>query len=367
MSKLFKKIIVLIAIMLLVIGVKVYAATPTLADIANKFNNSSIVETYASAGGSVVATSDADSLNIKTDVGGQVEDIEFLLEGNILYIEIDQADEAAIGKAYMAQHVTDIIGQLHGYAEGEVLTTINSDEVTNYTVANEGFELENISETKVKIKNDITKKIPLIDVSDKYIEVSDLEELKEFIAGDGTAEKSKGNVWFNKSGNNGENTLLVAEKNELTENSYNSILSIIEVMFDSSKAVDYFKTNYPGISNEDKEFTGFKIEINPIKTEFEEELIPSDSGYKFARITINKSLVNSVIEGVAEENEEVLDFEEMEDLDIDNEEQQTSEKQNSEELPKTGINLIFQGVIFVLIALVVIISYKQYNNCIEKK
>ena len=118
---------------------------------------------------------------------------------------------------------------------------------------------------------DITKKIPLVDFSNTYIEVSDLQDLKKYISGDGSAEKSKGNIWFNKSGYDGEYTLLVAEKGNLTENTYKSVLSILEVMFDNDKVIQHFKNNYPNISTGDKEFKGFNIKVNPKeKTQWEE-------------------------------------------------------------------------------------------------
>ena len=152
---------------------------------------------------------------------------------------------------------------------------------------------------------DITKKIPLADFSDTYIEVSDLQSLKEYISGEGSAEKRKGNIWFNKSGYDGEYTLLVAEKGNLTENTYKSVLSILEVMFNNDKVIQYFKSNYPNISSGDKEFNGFSIKVNPTdKTEWEESLIPSDRGYEFIRIVIDKTLaISSITEGEKAEGE----------------------------------------------------------------
>jgi len=37
--------------------------------------------------------------------------------------------------------------------------------------------------------------------------------MKEFISGDGSADAEEGNVWINKSGYDGDNTLLITEKN----------------------------------------------------------------------------------------------------------------------------------------------------------
>lgn len=287
-------IIVSIVLVTLFICNSVYAKSITLEQIVEKFNKSSIVDNYKNAGGSISATNDDDSINITVNTSEKTENIEFLLEGNVMSIEIDQEESSSFVKAYVAINVIDVIGQLHGYQEGELAQTVNSDKSKNYTLENEGFEIEKLSETKNKIKVDITKKIPLVDLSNTYIEVSDLQNLKNYISGDGFAEDSKGNIWFNKSGYDGEYTLLVAEKENLTENTYKSVLSILEVMFDNDKVIQYFKNNYPNISTGDKEFNGFSIKVNPKeKTQKEESLIPFDSGYEFVRIVIDKSLAIS--------------------------------------------------------------------------
>ena len=292
-----KKVINILVLMVFVsifICNSVCATSITLEQIVEKFNKSSIVDAYKNAGGSISATNDTDGINVTVNANGKTENVELLLQGNVLSIEIDQEESSAFVKAYVTACVIDIIGELHGYQEGELTQTVNSDKAKNYTLEKEGYEVENISETKFKIKVDITKKIPLVDFSNTYIEVSDLQDLKEYISGDGFAEKSKGNIWFYKSGYDGEYTLFVAEKGNLTENTYKSVLSILEVMFDNDKVIQHFKNNYPNISTGDKEFKGFSININPKeKTQWEESLIPSDSGFEFVRIVIDKSVAIS--------------------------------------------------------------------------
>lgn len=301
--------ITLIFLVILFMCNNVYATSITLEQIVEKFNESSIVDDYKNDGGSISATNDANSIKVTINANETTENVELLLEGNILSVEIDMEDINGFGKVYVASSIIDIIGQLHGYQEGELAQTINSDKIMDYTLEKEGFEAEKISETKLKMKVDITKKIPLVDFSNTYIEVSDLQDVKEYIAGDSSAEKRKGNVWFRKEYDDGENILLVAEKESLTENTYKSILSILEVMFDNDKVIEHFKNNYPSISSGDKEFNGFSIKVNPKdKTQFEESLIPSDSGYEFVRIVINKPLaISSTTETEKVENKIDLD------------------------------------------------------------
>ena len=355
MNKLLK--IAIILVILVSIGVNVYAVTPTLEQIADAFNNCSTVKEYADAGSVWKATTNGNKLTISVTANGETVNIDYTLNDVILSTNL-LGDDALTG-FIITEVLTDSIGQLHGYSDGELFATLNSDTIKSYTVENEGFEVKETSDKNYQIKIDISKKIPLIDVSDVYIEVSDLQDLKSFIAGDGSAEQGKGNVWFNKSGYDGENTLLVAEKDKLTSNTYNSILSIIEVMFDSKNAVNYFRTNYSGIYDGNKEFSGFKIEINPTKTEFEEKLIPSDSKYEFARITIDKNAVNSAMKGI--NNTENKEKDEEESKANNSYEKAQNNIVFPGELPQAGknTNILIASVIITLIA---VVFYKKHNN-----
>ena len=271
-----------------------YGEDITLDQITQKFNNCSTVKKYAEQGYTLSATNTENKINVlyKSEEENIEYNYEYNLEGTVLSAEFSGDDD--FEGMMTAIILVDSIGQLHGYEDGELFATLNAEGIRGYTVENEGFEAKEIEEGKYQIKVDISKKIPLIDISKEYFKVSDLEDLKDFISEDGSADARKGNVRFNKSGYDGENTLIIAEKNELTESAYKSVLSIIEVMFGDNKASEYFQTNYPEFGL-DKEFTGIKIEVNPTKTEFEEDIVPEDSGYKFARITINKNLVISEI------------------------------------------------------------------------
>ncbi len=66
--------------------------------------------------------------------------------------------------------------------------------------------------------------------------------------------------------------LSVAETEELTSCSYKSVLSVLEVMFDNKEVADYFKSRYSSFSEGNKEFDGFKVEINPVADDWEETI-----------------------------------------------------------------------------------------------
>ena len=286
-----KKVYGLLLTLLLLGSINTYAQTPTLQQIAESFNNSTEIEKYKEPSVTYNATVDENQIVISSSVGTAIAAYGFPVNGTIMSADIRSGSNVSnddIEKAIIWYLLVDSVGKLHGYEYGDLLKLFNSDDIEKYTLENQGYEMKKISEEKYECKLDISKKIPLMDYSNTYFEVSDLEEKKELIYGDGSFEDSKGNVWFNKSGYDGINTLLVAEKDSLTDNTYKSILSIITVMFDSTDAANYFKKNYPKITSGTKEFDGIKIEVNPAKDERESNLIPDSSNYKFLRIKINK-------------------------------------------------------------------------------
>lgn len=270
-----------------------YATSVTLSQIVTTFNNCSTVRNYATNGIVWTASCSENRLVIQLNADNNSTNLEYILEGNILIANFSK-DETLYG-TIVTTVLLDCIGQLHGYSDGDVLSTLNSGDVSSYTIENEGFEVKQLSNESYQMKIDINKKFPLIDVSNIYIEALDLEELKDYISGNGSAQKSKGNIVFHKSGDDNDITVFVGEKDKLTENTYKSIISILQVMFNQNeKIVNYFKENYSSISG-DKEFNGFKIEVNPEKSDMEKTVLGEDNTYKFIRITINKKLVSTTI------------------------------------------------------------------------
>ena len=302
MKKLKLMLVLLVSVLLMGVT-NVYAETPTLEQIANTFNNSSLVKNYKDLNYNMTATSGENKITV-TITSVELDaplSFDFTLDGTILSFDIDESKDEDFAAMVSWMVLVDSVGQLHGYEDGALFPTLNSDEAESYTVEEEGFEYKKISENVYRVKVDIAKKVPL--VTSIYIKISDLEDAKEFISGDGSASMNKGNVWFSKTGNEGKFTLLVAEKNELTSNAYNSILSILTVMFDSNAAATYFQMNYPEITSATKEFAGIKIEVNPTKTESEQTAIPDSSGYKFVRMTIDKQKYQAGMAGKPSEDE----------------------------------------------------------------
>lgn len=298
MIKIVKKSITVLVLGILLLNYNVHAATPTVDQVVASFNNSPSVQESAQSGTTYSAAKNGTGIRITSTVsGGSPVNYDYSLSGNVLSTNIT-GDQSTIYNGLMtALILTDSVGKLHGYEYEETYPTLNSDQIKNYKIGEEGFEIKTVSENNYQVQIDISKKLPLLDFSDTYITTADLEDLKEYISGDGTAEKRVGNVWFNKNGSNGENVVLIAEKDNLTSNAYNSFLSILEVMFGSKDAANYFKSNYSSPFSADKEMPGIKVEVNPTKSEFEESLVPSDSGFKMIRISINKQDVTATLNG----------------------------------------------------------------------
>lgn len=337
MKKIINVIYTLIIVVLLFIQLNVHAETPTLEQISLSFNNSPTVQEYAQYGTIWKAEKNGEKIIITcTATGSPTVNYEYSLNGNILSTSITGTEDEILKQIIIATILTDSIGKLHGYDYEETYSTLNSEQMMTYNVEEQGFEIKAISTNSFQVKIDISKKLQLLDFSDTYIKVSDLENLKNYISGDGSAEKRVGNVWFNKSGSNGKNVVLIAEKDNLTTNSYNSLLSILEVMFNSTDVVKYFKGNYYPVFIGDKEIRGIKVEVNPTKTDFEEALIPSDSEFIFVRITIDKNEVKNALNGIKNES-------------LKEKDSQTETKVN---VPDTAKNIIIYMMIIGIISFV---------------
>ena len=150
-----KKKILSISVLLLFMLVtllqnKVMAATHTLEEIAEIFNNSSSVNDYEELFESeFIASTDesepnAISITIKTENGSSK--ISFEKEGNIL--SNTHLDDENLVAAFL---LAESIGQANGYNDGELINNFNMfvDEVYNYTVENEGFEVKELVRTGI--------------------------------------------------------------------------------------------------------------------------------------------------------------------------------------------------------------------------
>ncbi|MGN1298607.1 MAG: hypothetical protein ACI4UE_01315 [Candidatus Scatovivens sp.] len=268
------KILIIISILLVLFlqNTISYAEMITLKDIVDKFNSSDFVSKMKKEGYEMQASIEENNIKIYYKDKEENEEYSFIypvLE-NIISVEIEFKNHIDFMNVNCFLEILDCAEQLHGYKPGEVNETLNSEETKNYTLENEGYEIKQKSDSMISIKFDFTKKIPLIDFSNVYFEVSDIEKDKDSIIDENCSiNRTKGNIFFGKVGNK----IIIAEKYKLTERSYKSAISILKVMFDNDEIIDYFKNEYNSISIGDKKFDGFDIRINNDLSEFEKKAV----------------------------------------------------------------------------------------------
>lgn len=260
-----KKILSIISIIVLIIATLlqtyVFAATPTLEEIAETFNNSASVNNYEgllnSTFSAITDAGEPDVLSISITNSEGSSTISYQKQGNIL--SYDHLVEENLITAFL---LADSIGKTNGYNDGELLENFNmfSDRIYNYKVENEGFEVKEQG-NYYSVKMDITKKVPLIDPSEFYLKPEDFEEIKNTIkdgeVGNENGRKSKLAYYIDI--NKDYNYIYIGEKKNLTQSAYKSVISALEVMYNKD-VVDYFKDNYSELNDGTDVRDGFTVE-----------------------------------------------------------------------------------------------------------
>ena len=97
----------------------------------------------------------------------KIQKVEFVLKNNILSTTIkkslDSKEIEYMGELSMVWMLIDCIEQLNGYKKEAFYETIKGTgkAYENYTLSNEGLEIEILSDSK-NIKIDLSKKIPIL-------------------------------------------------------------------------------------------------------------------------------------------------------------------------------------------------------------
>ena len=258
-------------------------ATPqiTLNDILNNFNNSENINQLKETS-EVNANINNNVLTIDVTTDGTTTSYLFTLENRDLVYEIN-ANDLTSNLLFLV--ICDNIGQFHGLEVNDVTNYLSSIDLT--TTAVDGITLTQLENGNYQARINIDTKIDTSSLNTMYIELSDLESYRDFIEGSGTAQLEKGNLMFYKEGNNSTATILIGEKDSLTNLSYNSILSVVELLYPND--LENFKTSYPSL--ETISFDRYTITTNPELTGTLETLYGQyQDEYQFVLIEINKSL-----------------------------------------------------------------------------
>lgn len=298
------------------------------------------------------------------------------LNENILSITVTAEDPNALVINLYGTEMIDIVGECHGYDVNESTSILAGVEESQLTLEEYGVVIESISDTSSILKIDINKKVPMADTSEKYLKVSDLikdENTKTRLMGEGKISATGRHININKYDLE-DNKVVVCFSEALGFSylSYNTMSSVVEVMFDSEEAREYFETNYSSINLGDKEFPGFKIEQYAKVTPEEENGILGVY-MPFTRITIDKNMVKTQLAighddntTTSEESVNTEDVPEVEnEVDLEDEvvekaddvENPLSEEEQLQQLIRTILILV--AVVFVLLVLVLVRAIKR--------
>lgn len=243
-------------------------------DVTDKFNSLASVQELKNGGMNVVASYDNTHIYIKYTKDGVEKTITYTLNGNVLSVDIPQTD-SEIG-SLLTKYLLDAIITFYGYNIGDFDPIITSGLINTYTLEQDGMIFKTNSDNSFSFKIDFTKPLALKDVSSYYLTT---EEINKYISNQSFII-NYGNMFLKRNGS----TYIIGEKGELTDTTYESIISLIRAIFNNEDVVNYFKANYPSLSVGNKEFAGFKIEIDPQIEGYEEYY---KKGYRFVRLTIN--------------------------------------------------------------------------------
>ena len=256
-----------------------------LEEIANKVNESETVKSYKMFGFNIEATANSDTLVVSTTSQDENSKVEFKLADNILSNE-----KIPVAESTTVLVVLDSVGQTQGYKDGELAQNINAffEEFQNYTLEKDGLEIV-IGESEISLKLDLTKKIPLIDMSNFYLKTDEFDMISEFIADKETGNQSgkTGNIAYDVFVGKNESTIQIGQDGELSDSAYKSILSALEVMY-GKKVANKFQKLYPKFVDGKKKVGAYTI-VKGYKMEDQDDSM--FEGTEIVRITINNKKV----------------------------------------------------------------------------
>lgn len=258
----------------------------TTKDIADAFNADSQIEIYRGYGMTIEASGTEKGLTIRiesTDFEGNpdVRELKYDFDGKILSGKFEGED--SFTGAFYSARLADVIETKLGFDPGDFTLMMNTDEIQDYTVDKDGFELNSDGDT-LEIKIDTTRKATPVDLSDKYVTVEELEDVREYLI-NGSGTEIAGYVkLFTMCEDDaaGEYLILVSQKNGLGENAYKSVLSALEVILGSDAAED-FAANCKDLTKEGT-YGDYTVDVDPELDDFLSSF-DSDENYQIAMIT----------------------------------------------------------------------------------
>ena len=252
---------------------KTYTIPISLNDIINNFNEN-------------ILLNEIDNYQINTDIvennlivtltnEEEIKTYEFVFNNRNL--SIDVADDMGLNLFII---VADSIGAFYGLDENEVYLYLSSIDINNNKI--QGITVTENSNSYLYSIN-IDHKIDTSDLNIMYIKLEDLQEYSDAIVENETIQIFKRKILLYEQVDETGKTFIIGEKDQLTSLTYNTILSIIELLYPNE--INSFKTSYPNI--ETIAFDRYIITVNP--TLNSDILNKYQDRYKFVEIKINDS------------------------------------------------------------------------------
>ena len=229
----------------------------------------------------VKTTEDTITINISNDE--TTDKLVGTLDNNILTYTIPKKDKNILLKGKLLYSIADAIGQVNGNDNGYVSSILGSLDYTKMNIKRNGIEIYSDKENNI-YKFKVNKKFELGSIADVYFNTDDFVVFKDKLVSDGYAQSSKGNLIFYKIEDNGKKIIYFGEPEELTTRTYNSLISLIEVMYDKDTS-DLFSKAFKKIDT--GTYNNFNMVANYEPTEDEVIYNKLLDNYKILKLEIN--------------------------------------------------------------------------------
>ena len=229
----------------------------------------------------VKTTNDTITININNDETNDT--LVGTLDTNILTYTIPKSDKNILLKGKLLYSVADAIGQVNGNDDGYISSILGSLDYTKMNIKRNGIEIYSDKENNI-YKFKVDKKFELGSIADVYFTTDDFIVFKDKLVSDGYAQSAKGNLIFYKIEDNGKKIIYFGEPEELTSRTYNSLLSLIEVMYDKDTA-DLFGKAFKSITT--GTYNNFNMIANYEATEDEVIYNKLLDNYKILKLEIS--------------------------------------------------------------------------------
>ena len=206
------------------------------------------------------------------------------LSGEVLTFKIPNDDKNILLKGKLIASVADSIGQLNGNKKGYVSTVLGSIDYSKINLKENGLEVYKDGENNV-YKFRVDKRFVLGSVADVYFKEEDLNEYKNKMKTDDYFQTIKGNLILYKIEENDAIIFYLAEPNQITSRSYNSLLSLIKVMYDSDTS-DLFSKQYSSLTTTTWNGLNMQINYQPKEEEVIYNKLPED--YKVFKLELKQ-------------------------------------------------------------------------------